>query len=182
HLRRADEMKSRFLSNMSHELRTPLYSIGALARLLLDRVDGDLTAEQEKQVQFIMKSASDLGELVNDLLDLARIEAGKVEVHPVESSVANLFSALRGMLRPLVVGQQVRLVFEEPDPGIVLWTDEAKLSQILRNFISNAFKFTEQGEVRVSARLNADGRTITFAVADTGIGIEPADQSRIFEE
>ena len=88
HLRRADEMKSRFLSNMSHEFRTPLNSIRALSRLLLDRVDGELDAEQEKQVSFIAKAADDLTELVNDLLDLAKIEAGKIEVRPIEFSVA----------------------------------------------------------------------------------------------
>jgi signal transduction histidine kinase/DNA-binding response OmpR family regulator len=181
HLRRADEMKSRFLSNMSHEFRTPLNSIRALSKLLLDRVDGDLTAEQEKQVGFITKSANDLATLVDDLLDLAKIEAGKVEVKPVEFSVGNLFSALRGMLRPLLVSDSVRLVFDEPGP-LTMYTDEGKVSQILRNFISNAIKFTEQGEVRVSATRSADGGFVTFSVADTGIGIAPEDQARIFDE
>src|SRR5690606_18415936 len=107
HLRRADEMKSRFLSNTSHEFRTPLSSIRALSKLLLDRCDGDLTAEQEKQVRFIQESAVNLSELVNDLLelvnellDLAKIESGKVGVHPERCNVADMFSALRGMLRP----------------------------------------------------------------------------------
>ena len=182
HLRRADEMKSRFLSNMSHEFRTPLNSIRALSRLLLDRIDGDLTAEQEKQVGFISKASDDLTALVDDLLDLAKIEAGKIEVRPIEFSVANLFSALRGMLRPLLVGDAVKLVFDEPPPGMSLFSDEGKVSQILRNFISNAIKFTEHGEVRVSASLSEDGRTAMFSVADTGIGIAPEDQGRIFDE
>jgi signal transduction histidine kinase/DNA-binding response OmpR family regulator len=182
HLRRADEMKSKFLSNMSHEFRTPLNSIRALSRLLLERVDGELTAEQEKQVDLIAKSANDLSALVDDLLDLAKIEAGKIEVRPVEFSVANLFSALRGMLRPLLLGDEVRLVFEEPDSALTLYTDEGKVSQILRNFVSNAIKFTEKGEVRVSAWLSPDRRTVTFAVADTGIGIAPEDQAMIFDE
>jgi signal transduction histidine kinase/DNA-binding response OmpR family regulator len=182
HLRRADEMKTRFLSNMSHEFRTPLNSIRALSQLLLDRVDGELNSEQEKQVGFIAKSVSDLSALVDDLLDLAKIEAGKVEVMPVEFTVANLFSALRGMLRPLLVSDAVKLVFDEPDPGFTLISDESKVSQILRNFISNAIKFTESGEVRISALSSPDGRTVTFAVADTGIGIDAADQVRIFDE
>jgi signal transduction histidine kinase/DNA-binding response OmpR family regulator len=182
HLRRADEMKSRFLSNMSHEFRTPLNSIRALSRLLLDRIDGELTPEQEKQVGFIAKASDDLTALVDDLLDLAKIEAGKTEVRPMEFSVANLFSALRGMLRPLLVGDAVKLVFEEPPAGLSLFSDEGKVSQILRNFISNAIKFTEQGEVRVSAALSGDGRAVVFSVADTGIGIAPHDQGRIFEE
>src|SRR4029450_4918187 len=121
HLRRADEMKSRFLSTMSHEFRTPLNSIRALSRLLLDRADGELSREQEKQVNFILKSANDLTELVDDLLDLAKIEAGKTEVRPIEFSVANLFSALRGMLRPLLVSDTVQLVFEDVDPTLMMY-------------------------------------------------------------
>src|SRR5438445_2366545 len=99
HLRRADELKTRFLSNMSHEFRTPLNSILALSRLLLERTDGDLSVEQEKQVSFIRKSAESLFELVNDLLDLAKVEAGKIVIRPAEFAVDNLFGALRGMLR-----------------------------------------------------------------------------------
>ena len=182
HLRRADEMKSRFLSNMSHEFRTPVNAILALSHLLLEHTDGDLNAEQTKQVNYIRKSAEDLLELVNDLLDLAKIEAGKVTVKASEFGVVNLFSALRGMLRPLLVSNAVNLVFEEPSDGLVMVTDEGKVSQILRNFISNAIKFTERGEVRVTAALTADGRTVAFEVADTGIGIAQEDQARIFEE
>ena len=182
HLRRADEMKSRFLSNMSHEFRTPLNSIRALSRLLRDRIDGDLTPEQEKQVGFISKASEDLTALVDDLLDLAKIEAGKIEVRPIEFSVGNLFSALRGMLRPLLVGDAVRLVFEEPPSALTLYNDEGKVSQILRNFISNAIKFTEQGEVCVSAQLSEDRRMVRFSVSDTGIGIAAEDQGRIFDE
>jgi signal transduction histidine kinase/DNA-binding response OmpR family regulator len=182
HLRRADEMKSRFLSNMSHEFRTPLNSIQALSRLLLERADGELTAEQAKQVNFISKAANDLTALVDDLLDLAKIEAGKIEVRPIEFNVANLFSALRGMLRPLLAGDSVKLIFDEPEIPLELFNDEGKVSQILRNFISNAIKFTERGEVRVSATLTADRRSVCFAVADTGIGISPEYQESIFEE
>jgi signal transduction histidine kinase/CheY-like chemotaxis protein len=182
HLRRADEMKSRFLSNMSHEFRTPLNSILALSRLLLERVDGALTSEQDRQVGFIRKAAQDLSELVGDLLDLAKVEAGKDVVRPSAFEVADLFGALRGMLRPLLVGDAVRLVFEEPEDVPSLRTDEAKVSQILRNFISNALKFTERGDIRVSAMADPSGDEITFAVADTGIGIAAEDQERIFED
>ncbi len=182
HLRRADELKSRFLSNMSHEFRTPLNSIQALCHILLDRTDGDLTGEQERQVSFIQKAAGELFELVNDLLDLAKIEAGKTIVRPSEFEVATLFSALRGMLRPLLVNPEVQLVVEEPDGLPALETDEGKVSQILRNFLSNALKFTRKGEVRLSAALSADGAAVVFAVQDTGIGIAPEDQERIFQE
>jgi len=182
HLRRADETKTRFLSNMSHEFRTPLNSIQALSRLLKEEADGPLNPEQSRQVDFISKAAVDLTALVDDLLDLAKIEAGKTEVRPVEFNVTNLFSALRGMLRPLLVGEGVRLVFDEPEAPLELYTDEGKVSQILRNFISNAIKFTERGEVRVSAAPTRDGRSVAFAVTDTGIGISPDYQETIFEE
>jgi signal transduction histidine kinase/CheY-like chemotaxis protein len=182
HLRRADEMKSRFLSNMSHEFRTPLNSVRALCGLLLSRADGPLAAEQETQVKFIAKAAEDLSELVNDLLDLAKIEAGKTEVRPAQFEVGELFSALRGMLRPLLVTTSVDLVFEEQAEPIAMFTDESKVSQIVRNFISNALKFTERGTVSVGARLEDGGRTVLFHVKDTGIGIAVEDQALIFEE
>lgn len=182
HLRRADEVKTRFLSNMTHEFRTPLNSIQALTRLLLERVDGDLTPEQERQVHFIRKASESLSELVNDLLDLAKVAAGKIVIRPSEFEVADLFGALRGMLRPLLLNTSVNLVFEDPGALPPLETDESKVSQILRNFISNALKFTERGEVRVSARVAPGGGDIIFSVADTGIGIAPEHQSTVFEE
>ena len=181
HLRRADEMKSRFLSNMSHEFRTPLNSIRALTGLLLDRVDGTLVDEQARQVGLIRKATDDLSNLVEDLLDLARIEAGRLEIHAAEFTIDDLFSALRGMLRPLLVGDAVALRFEPAAELPALCADEPKVSQILRNFISNALKFTEAGSVTVSAR--TDGAdAVQFCVADTGIGVAPDDLERIFEE
>jgi signal transduction histidine kinase len=181
-LRMADEMKSRFLSNTSHELRTPLSSIRALAQLLLNRMDGDLTVEQERQVGFIAKAANDLSDLVNDLLDLAKIEAGKVEVQLAPVVVENLFRALKGMMRPLVDEGRVELVFEPSEVIEAFDSDEGKISQILRNFISNALKFTEHGAVRVSATYDAQRDAIAFAVIDTGIGISPDNLQLIFEE
>ena len=181
-LREASELKSRFLSNISHEFRTPLNSVLALSRLLLDHCDGPLSTEQEKQVGYIKRSAEGLMELVNDLLDLAKVEAGKVDLRPVHFTVPELFGALRGALKPLQANPAVELIF---DPNIdmpELFTDEQKVAQILRNLISNALKFTEAGEVRVSADFDPDRGCLTFAVRDTGIGIAPADQQRIFEE
>jgi len=182
HLRRADELKSRFLSNMSHEFRTPLNSILALSRLLLSRSDGELTPEQERQIHFMRKSAENLTELVNDLLDLAKVEAGKTVITPVEFTAASLFGALRGMLRPLLVGDAVALIFEDPSDIPELFTDEGKLSQILRNFLSNAIKFTERGEVRIWAEANIEADTVTFAVRDTGIGIAENQMDVIWQE
>ncbi|MDQ3283208.1 MAG: hybrid sensor histidine kinase/response regulator, partial [Acidobacteriota bacterium] len=178
-LRRADQVKSRFLSDMGHEFRTPVNSILALTRLLDEAA---LDPEGRKQVSLIRRAAEDLESLVNDLLDLAKIEAGKIEVRAAEFEVSNLFSALRGMLRPLLLNRSLSLVFDEPENLPPLYTDEGKVSQILRNFISNALKFTEAGEVRVSASHGQAGDTVTFCVADTGIGIAAEDQERIFEE
>jgi signal transduction histidine kinase len=179
-LRQATELKSRFLAYMSHEFRTPIASIRSLTRLLLDRVDGPLTAEQEKQINFIRTTSEEFAEMVNDLLDLAKVEAGRIEVSPAWFELVDLFSALRGMFKPVLVNPEVQLVFEEPQGLPQLFTDNAKLSQILRNFISNALKFTTRGEVRVSAV--QDGEFMTFSVADTGIGIAPEFHSAIFQD
>lgn len=181
-LRQASELKSRFLSNMSHEFRTPLNSVLALSRLLLDRVDGPLTAEQERQVSYIRRSAESLTELVNDLLDLAKVEAGKLDVRPRSFTVNELFGALRGVMKPLQQNDAVELLFEEAADMPPLLTDEAKLAQILRNLISNALKFTERGEVRVSARFDRTERRIILVVSDTGIGIAPEHQELVFQE
>src|SRR5262249_53820018 len=170
-LRQASELKTRFLSNMSHEFRTPLNSVLALSRLLLDRIDGQLTAEQERQVGYIRRSAESLLDMVNDLLDLAKVEAGKVDVKSSRFTVSNLFGGLRGALKPLMTSPSVELVFDAPRDVPELYTDEGKLTQILRNLISNALKFTEAGEVTVTARHDDESGTIRFAVRDTGIGI-----------
>jgi signal transduction histidine kinase len=181
-LGRAAELKSRVLSDISHEVRTPLNAMVNVSRLLLDRLDGDLTPEQEHQVRLIRDSATSLIELVTDLLEMARMEAGKTVVRLSEFTVRDLFATLRGMFRPLLgATSAVALGFDEASHLTPLHTDETKVGQILRNLISNALKFTEAGEVRVSAELVGDDR-IAFSVTDTGIGIGPADQERIFQE
>src|SRR5206468_5367487 len=130
----------------------------------------------------IRKSAVDLSEMVNDLLDLAKIEAGKIVVRPVEFEVALLLGSLRAVLRPLLDETgAVELAFDPPPDVAALFTDEGKVTQIVRNFASNALKFTERGEVRVGARQESAGQ-VTFYVSDTGIGIAPEEQERIFEE
>ena len=179
-LRSADELKGHFLRHVSHEFRTPLGSILALSRLLLRHTDGPLTTEQERQVGYILRAAQDLTELVNDLLDLAKVEAGKTEVHVGHIHLHQFLGTLRGIMRPLVTSETVSLIFEEPPEELWFESDESKLAQILRNLISNALKFTERGEVRVSCNV-ADG-WLTFSVADTGIGIAREDQDLIFQE
>ena len=180
-VQQASEMKTRFLSGVTHELRTPLNSIVSLARLMLGHTDGPLNPEQEKQVNFILRSAQNLTEMVNDLLDLAKIEAGKASITNTTFTVQSLFTGLRGMFRPLATNPDVRLSFETPDQPVELFTDEGKLSQILRNFISNALKFTEQGTITISAT-PLDDKQIRFTVADTGVGIPPEHHALVMQE
>jgi len=179
-LKRALEVKSQFFSYLGHEMRTPVSSIRSMSGILLDRLDGELTVEQDKQVNYIYKAASDLMEIINDLLDLSRVEAKKFLISPNQFKVSELFGSLRGIMKPLNIKPAVKLYFEEPKDIPTLYNDETKVAQILRNLISNALKFTEHGEVRVSARMIDD--VVEFSVSDTGIGIAPQDQEHIFEE
>ena len=180
-LREVSELKSRFFSYMSHEFRTPLASIRSLASILLDRLDGPLTAEQEKQLKFVDGAARELAEMVDDLLDLAKIEAGRITVSPGWFELVDLFAALRGMFRPILMSERVSLVFEEAPDLPRVFSDDKKLAQILRNFISNGIKFTPSGEVRVSARM-VGSHQATFFVRDTGIGIPPEQLQSLFRD
>jgi signal transduction histidine kinase len=178
-LKEAADLKSRFLSYMSHEFRTPLASITSVTDILLRGLDGPLTSEQQKQMKFVQGSVRELTEMVDDLLDLAKVEAGRISISPEWFEMVDLFSALRGMFRPIIGNTTVALILEEPESVPRLFTDDKKLSQILRNFISNALKFTIEGEVRVTAQLR-DEDWIEFAVTDTGIGIAPEHLSTLF--
>ncbi|MFJ4542821.1 sensor histidine kinase [Pseudomonas sp. NPDC088885] len=180
-LRQASDLKSRFLSYMSHEFRTPLGSILSINSLLADELDGPLSPEQHKQVAFVSTAARELSDMVDDLLDLAKIEAGRITISPAWFDMFDLFSALRGMFRPIVDASAVDLIFEEPVGLPRLYTDDKKLAQILRNFISNSLKFTTRGEVRVSARLEGIDK-VRFAVSDTGIGIAAELHGALFED
>ena len=180
-LREAADLKSRFLSYMSHEFRTPLASISSIADILLVGMDGPLTGEQQKQIRFVQGSVRELTEMVDDLLDLAKVEAGRISISPEWFDMVDLFSALRGMFRPIVANGVVSLVFEEPHDVPRVYTDDKKLSQILRNFISNALKFTAVGEVRVTATLHA-ADMVEFAVMDTGIGIAAEHLPALFSD
>ena len=179
-LREASELKSRFLYYMSHEFRTPLGSITSIARILHDELDGPLSAEQQLQVKFIKTAARELSEMVDDLLDLAKVEAGRVTISPAWFELVDIFSALRGMFRPILDNSAVALIMEDPRDVPPVYTDDKRLSQILRNFVSNALKFTPRGEVRVSAV--REGDHVVFAVADTGIGIAPEHQGALFND
>jgi signal transduction histidine kinase len=180
-LREAADLKSRFLSYMSHEFRTPLASITSISDILIGGMDGPLTAEQRRQIQFVRGSVRELTEMVDDLLDLAKVDAGRISISPEWFEMVDLFSALRGMFKPIVGSGSVSLIFEEAAEIPKIYTDDKKLSQILRNFISNALKFTSEGEVRVSAALAAPDR-VEFAVSDTGIGIAKEHLPALFAD
>ncbi|GAB3853019.1 ATP-binding protein [Micromonospora andamanensis] len=179
-LRAASESKSRFLANVSHELRAPVTAIIGLARLLGDSASDPLTTEQERQVGLIRSSASDLLALVNELLDLAKAESGRIEPEWAEVDLRAVFGQLRGTLRALPAADEVELVVEEPASPATLRTDEVLLAQVLRNLLHNGLKFTSRGEVRLRAERHADGWRLT--VADTGPGIPPELHDRVFEE
>ena len=181
-LQRANEVKTAFLSNMTHEYRTPLSSIISLTRILLDRVDGELTVEQEKQIVYIRKSSEMLLELVNDLLDIAKVESGKATFSIADFEASDLLGGLRGVFRPLMGANSAVELIIEVDPELKpLRSDETKLAQILRNLISNAIKFTERGAIRIRADCAPDDR-VMFSVADSGIGLLPEHHELIFQE
>ncbi|MCY1137304.1 sensor histidine kinase [Actinoplanes sp. Pm04-4] len=175
----ASEAKSRFLANVSHELRAPVTAVIGLSRLLADGASDPLTVEQERQVELIRSSASDLLTLVNDLLDLAKAEAGRLEPNWEQVDLRAMFGQLRGTLRPLATRPEVDFVIDEPAVA-TMRSDEVLLARVLRNLLTNALKFTAEGEVRLTVR--EVGTDLEFTVTDTGTGIPPELIERIFEE
>ncbi len=179
-LQRSSKYKSEFLANMSHELRTPLNSSLILAKLLSENAEGNLSEEQVKFADSIYSAGNDLLNLINDILDIAKVEAGKLEVRPESTQVERLVEGLRGMFEPLAGHKG--LAFEvnaEPNVPATLFTDRQRLEQILKNLLSNAVKFTERGQVSLNIGYQA-GTGIVFAVRDTGIGIAADQQQAIF--
>lgn len=181
-LKQSNELKRSTLLKVSHEFKTPIHSILGIVGLLLNRTDGELSEEQEKQVLFIHKAGEELLDMVSDLLDISKIESGKIMIQPMKIKIEEIFSALRGMFKPLSANENVKLIFELPENIPTLYTDNRKLSQIIRNFISNALKFTEEGEVKVTAKLSEDQKKLIIFVSDTGIGITEEEQELIFRE
>ncbi|MDC0722812.1 response regulator [Nannocystis bainbridge] len=180
-LRRTSAFKSEFLANMSHELRTPLNSSLILARLLADNRQGNLDAEQIKFAETIYSAGNDLLTLINDILDLSKIEAGMLDVRPEAVTVARLTDQLATTFRPIARDRRLALDIEvQRDAPPALHTDSTRLAQILRNLLSNALKFTEQGGVSLTVRAAGAGN-VAFAVTDTGIGIPADQQEMIFE-
>jgi signal transduction histidine kinase/CheY-like chemotaxis protein/CHASE3 domain sensor protein len=180
-LQRASRYKSEFLANMSHELRTPLNSSLILAKLLSENRDGNLTAEQLKFAQTIYGAGNDLLNLINDILDLSKVEAGRLDLQPQFVSVNRLVESLQRVFTPLA--NEKKLQFElrvEPDAPASMVTDNLRVEQILKNLLSNAIKFTETGSVTITVQSCPDDR-VAFAVKDSGIGIPEGQQDVIFE-
>lgn len=180
-LQHANEAKTRFLANVSHELRTPVNSVLGLAGLL--RSDSDaLTDEQRRQVAYIEASARDLLRLVNELLDLAKAESGRLEPTVAPIDLARLLADLHGTLRPLATNADVALVIEEPPAVEGFASDPELLVHVLRNLVTNGLKFTERGEVRLTTEVDRNVGCVHLAVRDTGIGIPVEEQEKVFEE
>ncbi len=179
-LEQASQYKSDFLANMSHELRTPLNSSLILAKLLADNTQGNLTEEQVKFAQTIQSAGNDLLTLINDILDLSKIEAGHMDIKAETVRVSRLGDDLNAIFKPLSREKNLefKIVAEEGCPETIE-TDRQRLEQVLKNLLSNAFKFTESGSVTLS--IGRKGNNVSFAVTDTGVGIVPEQQQAIFE-
>jgi signal transduction histidine kinase len=182
-LEQASLTKDRFLSTMSHELRTPLNAILGFTGTLLMRLPGPLTADQDKQLRIIQSSSQHLLALINDILDLAKIQSGTINLLREPVVCQALIDEVATSLRPLAEKKGVGLVIVSPEEPIVWQTDRRALNQILINLMNNAIKFTDQGEVRLALRADTDHdrRFVEMSVADTGIGIRPEDQAQLFQ-
>ena len=178
-LERVSLAKDRFLASMSHELRTPLNAVIGFTGTLLMKLPGPLNVEQEQQLRTIQSSARHLLSLINDMLDLAKIESGKVElkVEPVESQT--IVQEVAGGLRSFATEKGLALTLDLPPDDIMVLADRRTLSQVLINLVNNAIKYTEKGFVHVE--LGAADSTVEFSVSDSGIGIRPDDLAKLFE-
>lgn len=181
-LRAANEAKTRFLANVSHELRSPVTSVVGLTRLLRDPSSDPLTPDQAEQLGLIDVSARSLLDLVNELLDLAKAESGRLEPNLEPTDLRAIFDTLRGTLRAMPRSPATTLVVADPDGVPAIVTDPILLTQVLRNLVTNGLKFTPAGEVRLVARHEPADGLVRLTVIDTGIGIPPAEHDRVFEE
>ncbi|MDN4039922.1 response regulator [Massilia sp. YIM B02443] len=180
-LESASRYKSEFLANMSHELRTPLNSSLILAKLLADNTSGNLSDEQVRFAQTIYSAGNDLLQLINDILDISKVEAGKLELVPEDVPVRRVVEGLVRTFEPLALQKQLDFkVTVAPDVPATLHTDRQRIEQVLKNLLSNAVKFTDSGSVSMDVLVAPDG-AVAFRVQDTGIGIAPDQQEKIFD-
>ena len=179
-LEKANRLKSEFLASMSHELRTPINALIGYASLMLDRIYGDLTPRQEEGLNRIQGAAQHLLALINDILDLAKIEAGRMPLHLDDVKLGDIMTEISQQIEPLVKKKKLSFNVEMPNRDLVLHTDRTKVKQILLNLLSNAVKFTHQGGITVS--ISKDEADLRFDVTDTGIGIRAEDLGSIWED
>ena len=179
-LEKANRLKSEFLASMSHELRTPINALIGYASLMLDRIYGDLTPRQEEGLNRIQGAAQHLLALINDILDLAKIEAGRMPLHLDDVTLSDVMTEISQQIEPMVKKKQLTLSVELPPSPIKLHTDRTKVKQILLNLLSNAVKFTHHGGIWVT--VSKDEEDLRFDVRDTGIGIRTADLESIWED
>lgn len=180
-LERANQAKDRFLATMSHELRTPLNAIIGFTGVLLMKLPGPLTTEQEHQLGMVQSSGKHLLSLINDLLDLARIESGKVELQLVPLVLQPLVESVAATLRLAAQDKGLRLEVEMPAADVTVWTDRRALQQVMINLTNNAIKFTDEGRVTLLLEAGAGDRPVRFSVIDTGPGIRQQDEGKLFE-
>lgn len=182
-LERASRAKDRFLATMSHELRTPLNAIIGFTGLLLMKLAGPLTADQEKQLKMVQHSGKHLLSLINDLLDLAKIDSGRVDMELQPMACQPVIEDVATTLAPTAAEKGLRLDVDMPDEPVIVRADRRALQQILLNLTANAIKFTAAGQVViVVSRIGAPGaRQVCIAVRDSGVGISADDQARLFE-
>src|SRR2546423_701633 len=182
----ANRTKSEFLANMSHELRTPLNAIIGFTGTLLMKLPGPLNADQEKQLRTVQTGANHLLALINDLLDLAKIDAGKVELSLAPTDCKEVIEEVAASLRPLAEAKGLEFTVTAPKDGLTLRTDRRALSQIVINLVNNAIKFTERGSVRIRAERREESGSkaleisVEISVEDTGTGLRPEDQAKLF--
>jgi signal transduction histidine kinase/DNA-binding response OmpR family regulator len=179
-LARANKLKSEFLANVSHELRTPLSAIIGFSQILLDGIDGPLNEEQQQDIQQVNRSGQSLLNLINQILDLSKIEAGKMELTPERLELPGLVNSVLESIRPLAQQKGLRIETRIPSTLPAVEADPVRLKQILINLLSNAVKFTDRGHIEVFAQ--PSGRMVRIAVKDTGIGVSTESQKVIFEE
>jgi PAS domain S-box-containing protein len=180
-LRRVDKLRSEFLASMSHELRTPLNSIIGYAEVMLDGVDGELTDEMTEDVQAIHGSGQHLLSLINDILDMAKIDAGRLEIDQEPVELKSVADEIEKVMRVLLKDRPVDLIMDVPANLPTLNADRVRLKQVLNNLISNAVKFTEEGSITISTKVIDDGKLVQISVKDTGVGISEENQKILFQ-
>lgn len=181
-LQRSSKYKSEFLANMSHELRTPLNSSLILAKLLAENPQENLSAEQVKFAESIYSAGNDLLNLINDILDISKVEAGKLDMRPENTSVARLVDGLRGMFQPLATDKRLDFQVDvQPGAPMMIFTDRQRLEQVVKNLLSNAVKFTEKGAVSLTVASVSQTTVLPLSARDSGIGIAAEQQESIFE-